>query len=137
MNGLSVMSFLIFSHSNIAIVFTHLNGYKYCYLTLFISFNTIHALGNSCKYYNVIPIIPFRQPVKEFQVLLLLISLRTDNWFKLLCITKNSIKHQSFVYTLLNNQTVLFLTIHFNMLPLFAHTLGLVWFLCLMAHYLL
>ena len=33
-------------------------------------------------------------------------------WFHvLLFITNNSIKHQSFVYTQLNNQTVLFLTI--------------------------
>ena len=30
------------------------------------------------------------------------------------CITNNMIKHQSFVYTQLNDQTVLFITIHFN-----------------------
>ena len=36
-------------------------------------------------------------------------------WFQvLLCITNNSIKHQSFVYTQLNDQTVLFQTIQFN-----------------------
>ena len=35
-------------------------------------------------------------------------------WFQLLlCITDNSIKHQSFVYTQLNDQTVLFQTIQF------------------------
>ena len=33
----------------------------------------------------------------------------TVKWFQvLLCITNNSIKHESFVYTALNNQTVLF-----------------------------
>ena len=37
-------------------------------------------------------------------------------WFHaLLHITKNSIKYQSFVYTQLNDQTVLFLTIQFDM----------------------
>ena len=45
----------------------------------------------------------------------LLICLYTVNWFQeLLRISKNSIKHQSFVYTLLNDQTVLFLTIQFS-----------------------
>ena len=34
----------------------------------------------------------------------------------LLCITNNSIKHQSFVYTQLNDQTVLFLTIQFSII---------------------
>ena len=33
----------------------------------------------------------------------------------LLCITNNSIKHQSFVYTQLNNQTLLFQTIQFSL----------------------
>ena len=42
--------------------------------------------------------------------------LHTVKCFKvLLCITNNSIKLQSFVYTQLNNQTVLFLTIQFGM----------------------
>ena len=37
-------------------------------------------------------------------------------WFQvLLCITSDSIKHQSFVYTQLNYQIVLFLTIQFSM----------------------
>ena len=36
-------------------------------------------------------------------------------WFQvLLCITKNSIKHQSFVYTQLNDKTVLLQTTQFN-----------------------
>ena len=33
----------------------------------------------------------------------------------LLCITNNSFKHQSFVYTQLNDQTILFQTIQFSM----------------------
>ena len=36
----------------------------------------------------------------------------------------NSIKHQSFVYTQLNDQTVLFLTIQFSISHLFAHSLN-------------
>ena len=36
------------------------------------------------------------------------------NGSKHLCITDNSIKHPSFVYTQLNDQTVLFLTIQFS-----------------------
>ena len=39
-------------------------------------------------------------------------------------ITNNSIKHQSFVYTLSNYQTVLFLTSEFTLIPLFAHSLN-------------
>ena len=37
----------------------------------------------------------------------------------LLCITKNSIKYQSFVYIELNDQTVLFLIIQINISHLF------------------
>ena len=41
------------------------------------------------------------------------ILLHTVKWFQVLqFITNNSIIHQSFVYTQLNDQTVLFLTIH-------------------------
>ena len=42
----------------------------------------------------------------------------------LLYITKSSIKNQSFVYTQLNDQTVLFLTIHFCISLLFALSLN-------------
>ena len=38
----------------------------------------------------------------------------------LLCITNNSIKHQSFVYTWLNNQILRFITIQFSISHLFA-----------------
>ena len=42
-------------------------------------------------------------------------------WFKvLLCITKNSIKHQSFIHTQLNVKTVLFQTIQFNVITHFS-----------------
>ena len=48
--------------------------------------------------------------------ILLIFCLHTVKWYQvLLCITNNSIKHQSFVYTPLNDQTVLFLTIQFSM----------------------
>ena len=46
--------------------------------------------------------------VKDFQVLL--------------CITNNSIKHYSFVSTYLNDQTVLFFTIRFNVEYLIVHS---------------
>ena len=40
------------------------------------------------------------------------------------CIVNNSIKHQSFVYTQLNYQTVLFQTIQFSINHLFALSLN-------------
>ena len=42
----------------------------------------------------------------------------------LLCITNNSIKHQSFVYTQLNDRTVLFLTYQVSLIYLFALSLN-------------
>ena len=46
-------------------------------------------------------------------------------WFQVfLCITNNSIKHQSFVYPQLNAQTVIFLTIQLNISCLFALSLN-------------
>ena len=62
------------------------------------------------KYHYVTLSIQFEHTVEEFQILL--------------CITNNSIKHQSFVYTLLNGQTVLLLTIQFNISHLFEHSLN-------------
>ena len=42
-------------------------------------------------------------------------------WFQvLLSITNNSIKHQSFIHTQLNDQTVLFRTIQFSINQLFV-----------------
>ena len=55
----------------------------------------------------------------------MLILLHTVKWFQvLLCITSNSITHQSFVYTLLKDQTLLFLTILFSISHLFALSLN-------------
>ena len=46
-------------------------------------------------------------------------------WFQvLLCITKNSMKHHSFVYRQLNDQIVLFQAIQFNISHLFALSLN-------------
>ena len=54
-----------------------------------------------------------------------LILIRTVKWFQvLLCITNNLIKYQSFVYTQLNYQTVLFQIIQFSKSNLFAHSLN-------------
>ena len=48
----------------------------------------------------------------------------TVKWFQiLLCITKNSIKHQLFVYLQLNDQTVLFQRIKFSVSHLCALSL--------------
>ena len=42
-------------------------------------------------------------------------------WFQvLLCISNNSIKHQSFVYTQLNDQTILFQTIELSVSTQFS-----------------
>ena len=47
------------------------------------------------------------------------------NWFLVFsCIINNSTKHQSFVYTQLNDQTVLFQTIRFIINHLFTHGLS-------------
>ena len=55
-----------------------------------------------------------------------LILLYTVKWFQvLLCITNNLIKQQLFVYTPLNDQIVLFLTIQFSLSHLFALNLNL------------
>ena len=48
----------------------------------------------------------------------------TTWWWWLLGITNNSIKHLSFVYTQLNDQTVLFIIIRFYINPLFVHSLN-------------
>ena len=40
----------------------------------------------------------------------------------LLCNSNYSIKHQLFIYTLVNDQTVLFLTIRLNVIYLFANS---------------
>ena len=50
-------------------------------------------------------------------------STKLNGFQVLLCITNNLIKHQSFIYTHLNDQTVLFQTIH--------HSISKVFFFCL------
>ena len=87
---------------------TQLNGFKHHYLKL---------------------TTQFRNTVKEFQVLLINTNNSIQHYSfvntqlqELLCITNNSIKHQSFVYTQLNGQTVLFLTIQFNVNHLLARS---------------
>ena len=56
---------------------------------------------------------------------ILIIHLHTVKWFQiLLCITNNLIKYQSFIYTQLNDQSVLFLTIQFGISHLFALSLN-------------
>ena len=46
-------------------------------------------------------------------------------WFQVLqCIINNSMKYQTFVYTQLNDQTVLFLPIQFSISHLFVHRLN-------------
>ena len=50
-----------------------------------------------------------------------LLSINKVQWFQVLvCIANNSIKHQSFVYTQLKDQTVLFVIIQFSIINLFA-----------------
>ena len=52
--------------------------------------------------------------------LLLIAYLHTVKWFQvLLCTTNNSIKHEPFVYTQLNDKTVPFLIIQFSISHLF------------------
>ena len=54
-----------------------------------------------------------------------LVLLHTAKWFQVfLCIPNNSIKHQTFVYTQLNDQTVLFLMIQFSISHFFSHSLN-------------
>ena len=82
----------------------------------FICLHTIkwfHAL--LCNINNVTSVICLHTVKWIFIYDLLLFYLPTVKWFKvLLCIIKNSIKHQSFIYTKLDDQTVLFQTIKFS-----------------------
>ena len=55
----------------------------------------------------------------------LIIRLLTVTWFQVLtCNTNNSNKHQSLIYTQLNDKTVLFISIQFGISHLFAHSLN-------------
>ena len=87
---------------------TQLNGFKHFYQRLIILFNITHLVANSELFYSTLFL--HLHTVKRFQ--------------ELVHIPKNSIKHQSFVYTQLNGQTALFLTIQFNKSNLFAYRLN-------------
>ena len=73
-----------------------------------------------------IPIIQFRHSVKEYQVLLFN-TCNSIPHYSFVCTLLNSIKYwygsqtiQSFLYTQLNNQILLFLTIQFSINRMFA-----------------
>ena len=53
-----------------------------------------------------------------------LILLHTVKWFQVFCYISSTVKHHSFVYTYLNDQTVLFQTIQFSINHLFALSLN-------------
>ena len=78
-----VISFLneLRMHSSIAIIFTRLNGFNYCYVTLIILFIINHLFADGD---GIISIAIFNS--------ILPIHLQTVKWFQvLLCITNNSI----------------------------------------------
>ena len=60
-------------------------------------YSIICTQSNGSKYYNVMPIIQFRQKVKEFQVLLF----NTDN----------SVQHYSFIGTQLNGSKYFYVSL--------------------------
>ena len=74
------------------------NSSKYCYVILIFLFC---MQSNSSKYCYVIPIFLFYIQLNGFKYLKLIVLFsHTVKWLQvLLCITNNSIKHQSFVYT--------------------------------------
>ena len=74
--------------------FTQLNGFKYFYQTLISPFFFRQWSGYKNDYLTIQTI---------------LICLYRFKWFQVLqCITKNPIKHQLFIYTLLNNKQFYF-----------------------------
>ena len=92
-----------FMHIHILVVFLDVDILQLFYSTLFIHFHAVNwfliLLSNTNN----------------------LIKAHTVKWSQvMLWITNNSIRHQSFVYSQLNNQTVLYLTIQFSISHLFA-----------------
>ena len=58
-------------------------------------------------------------------LIILLIRLHSVKLFKVLfCVTNNSTRQQTFAYSQLNRQTILFLAIQFNISHLFTHSLN-------------
>ena len=84
-------------------VLWHIN---HCWL--FNAKSSIYIYIKYIQFVNILLIIFSNEPM--------LILLHTVKWFQiLLCITNSSIKHRSFVYKQLHDQTVLFQTIQFSM----------------------
>ena len=78
--------------------------------TLYTYIINIWFLNTFCRY----PLL--NNQIVLFQIIQFSIHKSKVKWFQvLLCIPNNSIKHQSFVCTQLNEQTVLFQTIKFDM----------------------
>ena len=64
--------------------------------------------------------------IKQFFFKLFTFKLVKVKWLQvLLYITNYIVKRQSFVYTQLNSQSVLFLKVQFNVSYLFAHSLNI------------
>ena len=79
-------------------------------------------------FYGMSTIVGYAMPNPVYTYILDIYDLETQvkkvKWFQvLLCITNNSIKHQSFIYSQLNDETVLFLTIQFSISHFFALSL--------------
>ena len=92
-------------------------------------YSFICSQSNASKYFYLIPIYHFRITVKEIQVLLfntylystLFILFHTVKSLQvLLCISNNSIKHQSFVYSQVNYQTFLLIAVQFSITNFFT-----------------
>ena len=110
---MQVISFLNESHlsclhTGTVIVFTQLNSFNYCYLSLIILFNIDHLFADS----EVVTSIAIKH-LKFYSTFL--IRLHAVKWFLvLLYIINNSIKRQPFVYSQLKDQPLRFLTIQFS-----------------------
>ena len=103
---------------------TYLFSFKYCYLT-FILFDTIHSFAHCQVVPSICKINNFLHAGKRFQVSY------TDSFickqlndFKYCFVTLTIQLNMSFVYTQINVQRVLFLTIRFNISHLYANTLS-------------
>ena len=63
--------------------------------------------------------------IKQFNFQQFNLTKVEDKWYQVLqCMTNNSIKHQLFAYTQLNDQRVLFLIIKFDTSRLFAPSIN-------------
>ena len=123
-------------HTSINIVSKQLSGSNYWYLTLIILFIKLFVCtqSNDSNYCYVIPIFQFRYTVKEFHVLFFNTNNSIQN-YSFVCTQLNGSKYcyvsltiqlniSQLIYTQLNYQTVLFLTIQFSISHLLAHSLN-------------